>query len=329
MLRKRDWYLLGDIGGSNARFAAAAGGGIDELRVLEVQEYPRFEEALQEYLDGLRRSGAFRSLPAAACLAVAAPVDAQPLRFTNSSWVVDREALQGLLPGTRLALINDFAGIGHAVPALGSDDWEALGGGAPSAGEALAVLGPGTGLGVCTVVPQQGRYRVLAGEGGHVDFAPVDEREIDILRILWRRFGRVSAERLLCGDGLVQLYTALAELRGEGCPDSIDPAQVSAAGLAGRDALAVETGGVFIGALGAMAGNLALTVGARGGVYLAGGIAPRLLEALRRGRFRERFLDKGRFRSYLEPIPTRVIVHPQPALLGCLRHLEETDAAPE
>lgn len=323
MLSGREWLLLGDIGGSNARFAAAADGDFGHLRVLQVQDYPEFGSALQAFLDELRAEGGWADLPSAACLAVAAPIDGASVSFTNSPWRIDTAAVAARLGRAPLALINDFAGIGHAVTALGEADWVALGGGRSVAGEPLAVLGPGTGLGVCTVVCGSGGPRVLPGEGGHVDFAPVDEREIAILRILWQRFGRVSAERLLCGDGLVQIHTALAELRGERAPALLDPADVTREALAGSNALATETLEVFIGMLGAMAGNVALTVGARGGVYIAGGIAPRILALLQRGRFRERFVAKGRFRGYLEAIPTRVIVHEQPALLGCLRYLED------
>ena len=183
----------------------------------------------------------------------------------------------------------------------------------------MAILGPGTGLGVCTVVPNGlGGYVVVPGEGGHVDFSPVDDLELAILQTLMKRHSRVSAERLLSGNGLVNIHWALCQLKGVAQME-ITPAQLTERALSGNDEIAREAVDVFCRVLGSVAGNLALTVGAGGGVYIAGGILPRLLDIASLGEFRERFLAKGRFRDYLAPIPTRVMTRENTGLFGALQ----------
>lgn len=328
MTRHRPWCLLGDIGGTHARFAVGdvQEHGLHEVASLSVADHPAFTGALKHYLACVAERRRWHRQPAEVCLAVACPPGQDPLRFTNSDWVLDRDDLAHVLGACPVHVINDFEAVGHAVPHLSTEDWEQVGSGSTRTGRPIAVLGPGTGLGACTVLPGADGAQVLAGEGGHVDFAPVDETEIEILRLLLTRYPRVSAERLLSGAGIENIYWALTQLRGAGHRLDDAPA-ISAAALAGEDPVAVETLSVFCRVLGAVAGNLALTVGAHGGVYIAGGIAPRILPLLRGGDFRERFLAKGRFRDYLENVPTRIVTRNDAGLFGVLQFLRHSNGS--
>jgi glucokinase len=254
---------------------------------------------------------------------VACPADREFVTFTNSNWVIDRKDLAYSLHLARVEIINDFEAIGHAVTSLQAGDWAQIGAGDAHPEKPMVVLGPGTGLGVCGVLPRSdgNGVFVVPGEGGHVDFAPVDEEEMEIHRVLLTRYRRVSAERLLSGSGLQNIYGALSELHGES-PRLETPAAITAAALAGDDRLAVETLAVFCRVLGSVAGNFALTFGASGGVFVAGGIPPRVLSILDASGFRERFEAKGRFRDYLSDIPTRVVTRSNPGLLGALKFLQ-------
>jgi glucokinase len=217
-------------------------------------------------------------------------------------------------------VINDFAAVGHAVAVLQAGDWRQVGGAEPVAGKPVAVIGPGTGLGICTLVPTRAGYQVVDGEGGHVDFAPVDARELAVLELLLQKYQRVSVERLLSGAGIVTIHQSLAALAGI-APSADSPARITELALAGEDSLSVNTLQMFCRILGSTAGNLALTVGARGGVYIAGGIVPRFVDVLAQSGFRHRFEDKGRFRSYLADIPVRVVTRDHLGLLGAVRKM--------
>ncbi|MEM6773289.1 MAG: glucokinase [Pseudomonadota bacterium] len=316
------WNLVADIGGTNARFALEQSGEAELmcLRTYSVSDHGSFSEALEAYLDEAAVQGR-GPLPEAACLGVASPVDASIIQFTNSPWSLDREALSRRL-GTPVHLINDFAAVGYGVAELRREHWFSLGGGEPDGDRPIAVLGAGTGLGVCTLLPVNGRYHVIEGEGGHVDFAPVDAQELAVLQILMARFGRVSVERILSGAGIVNVYEALAELAGR------DPLHSTAAGitdaaLAGVESMAVRSLEMFCRILGSTAGNLALTLGARGGVYIAGGIAPRFRDFLARSEFRARFEAKGRFSAYLRDIPVRLVIRENLGLEGAVSLLRQ------
>lgn len=319
----RSWYLLADVGGTNARFALAdmATGTVQESRSLFVAEHPTFNAALEAYLAQIAAADDWKPRPDGGCLAVACPTDREVITFTNSDWVIDRVDAARLLGLQNLHLVNDFESIGYAVSALSECDWQQIGKGDAVPGRPLGVIGAGTGLGVCTVVPGERGPIVLPGEGGHVDFSPVGEEEVEIQRVLLQRYRRVSAERLLSGAGLQNIYWALAELRG-GEQRAPSPADITAAATAGSEPLARGALSVFCRVLGGVAGNLALTLGARGGIYIAGGIAPRILDFLAASDFRERFLAKGRFRDYLGDIPTRVVTLENPGLVGALRCLQ-------
>ncbi|MEE4279135.1 MAG: glucokinase [Halieaceae bacterium] len=314
------WYLVGDIGGTNARFAFEdpAHPELQCVRSYSVAEHAAFSDAVETYLAEARAHGRV-GLPEAACLGVASAVHRNPIRFTNSPWSLDRAELSRLL-GTTVHLINDFAAVGYGVTELRAEDYFALGGGEAVAGMPIVVLGAGTGLGVCSLVVVDGRYHVIEGEGGHADFAPVDAQEIAVLQILTRRFGRVSTERLLSGSGIVNIYTAMAELAGRDAVHS-EAADITGAALEGVDSLAVRSLELFCRVLGSTAGNLALTLGARGGVYIAGGIAPRFKGFLARSEFRARFEAKGRFSDYLRDIPVRLVTRDNIGLEGAFSKL--------
>ncbi|MBR9912250.1 MAG: glucokinase [Gammaproteobacteria bacterium] len=316
------WNLVADIGGTNARFGVEdyASSKLQETRRYSVSDHAEFSDALKHFLKDVKEMGGWEALPRAACFAVACAVESDVVQFTNSPWTIDRHKVSEQLNSARLSLVNDFVAVGHAVTALKPKDWHQIGGGAPVTGRPIAILGPGTGLGVCTLVPIGTGYKVIEGEGGHVDFAPTDAQEIAVFEILNRRFGRVSAERLLSGAGILNIYQALAQLANQS-PVLQAPAEVTAAALEGVDTLALKSLQMFCRTLGAVAGNLALTLGAKGGVYIAGGIVPRFIDFLEASDFRHGFENKGRFRSYLTTIPTRVITKDDLGLAGAVKKL--------
>ncbi|MEJ2533199.1 MAG: glucokinase [Halioglobus sp.] len=322
----KPWYLVADIGGTNARFGLEdyASTELGQIERLSVADHSQFADALRHYLEIVADSGGWQRLPRAACLALACPVNGDRIQFTNSPWTVDRVELSGLLNQARVELINDFAAVGHAVTELRPRDWCQIGGGASDPDRPVAILGPGTGLGVCSLVPIGAGYKVIEGEGGHVDFAPVDPQEIAVLELLTRRFGRVSVERMLSGAGLLNIYGALAELLGQPVHWET-PAQITDSALSGVDSLAVRTLEMFCRVLGSVAGNLALTLGARGGVYIAGGIVPRFIDFIEASEFRQRFDSKGRFSNYLRDIPVRVITKEDLGLSGAVKRLKMLD----
>lgn len=305
--------LIADIGGTHARFALVAPDGVPGTpTVMRCGEHAGPAEAAQAFLNG---AGA-GARPIRAAFAVASPITGDVVDLTNSAWHFSIDAVRRGLGLERLDVINDFTAVALSVRHLGEDDSLGLGGGAPAEGAPIAVLGPGTGLGVSALIPDSsGHWTALATEGGHVTMAAADEHEEAALDWLRRRFGHVSAERILSGPGMVNLYEALANLRGQ-YPAYTSPDAISQRGLDGSCPICRDTLEMFFAMLGTMAGNLALSIGARGGVFIAGGILPRMRQAFAQSGFRRRFEDKGRFRDYLGPIPTRLVVHPQPAFLG-------------
>lgn len=318
----KSWNLVADVGGTNARFGLLdpATGNLDAIEYYSVQDHAAFTDALGHFLADVDKLGGWARRPLAACIAVACPAEGDLISFTNSPWQLHRQEVAGMLNLAAVDVINDFAAVGHAVAVLQPGDWRQLDAGVPIPGKPVAVIGPGTGLGVCTLVPTDAGYQVVDGEGGHVDFAPVDARERAVLELLLQKFERVSVERLLSGAGLVTIHQSLAALAGM-APSADSPARITELALADEDSLAVETLQMFCRILGSTAGNLALTVGARGGVYIAGGIVPRFIDFLAQSGFRHRFEDKGRFRSYLADIPVRVVTRSHLGLLGAVRKM--------
>jgi glucokinase len=310
--------LLGDIGGTHARFAqiAAPGAPISHIATLRCADYAGPREAIRAWV-------AQQAVPAPrqGAIGIATPITGDQLRLTNSPWAFSIETLRKDLALDRLIFVNDFTALALSLPHLNEAERRQLGGGTHLPNSSIGVIGPGTGLGVSGLVPSANGYLPLGGEGGHVSLAPQTEEEFAITALLMREFGHVSAERVLCGPGLITLYRALACVRGLPAQE-LDSAAITTAALAGSDALCAASLATFCALLGSCAGNLALTLGARGGVFIGGGIVPRLGEYFDHSDFRARFEAKGRFASYLAQIPTWVITASNPALIGAAVALE-------
>jgi glucokinase len=306
-------WVVGDIGATNARFGfISPDGQLQYSRTFAGEEYSTIEEALAAFL-------AERSplpMPLQGAIAIASPITGDRVAMTNQRWDFSILALKERFGFDRLEVINDFTALALALPRLTLEDRLAVGGSIAMADAPIGVLGPGTGLGVSGLVPCESGWVALAGEGGHATMAPATDRESVVLDRLRRHFDHVSAERVLSGPGLVNLYTTLASI--DGVPAKrYTPAQITDLGIRVEDPLCSETTAMFCSMLGTMAGNLALTLGARGGVCIGGGIVPRLGHAFVLSPFRQPFEAKGRFQPYLAAIPTFVVTHPLPAFLGC------------
>jgi len=312
-------HLVGDIGATNARFALIdADGSLVHFASFLCEDYPGIAEAIETYL-----AQASVARPKRAALAVATTPDGDSVSFTNNPWAFSISALARHLAFDDIHVVNDFHANALALPRLVDGDVMQVGGGARVSRMPMGVIGPGSGLGVAACVWSGERYVPLPGEGGHVTMPPSDEAENAVLAILRRRFDHVSAERVLSGPGLVHLYEALCEIEGRRSPGLTAP-QITDAATGARDACAAKAVAMFCAMLGTVAGNLALTLGARGGIYIAGGIVPRLGARFAQSGFRARFEDKGRFRDYLAEVPTFVIVRPDAALLGAAALLTES-----
>ena len=309
--------LVGDVGGTHARFALVDGDGrARNLHIFEAANYSSLTAIVAEFLE--RTMG--RKRPPRAVIAVAGPVLDGEIEFTNLHWQVSEGDLLAHFEFEAVKLMNDFAAQALACPLLTSESLRVLGPQLRGPHDCpMVVLGAGTGFGVAGLARAERGDIAVATEGGHAAFAPVDDVEIEVVKMLRARHGRVSIERLLSGRGLFELYGALAVLHQAEATLADEKAVVEAA--AKGDWLAVETLDRFCAILGSVAGDLALSFGARGGVFISGGIAPRLSERLASGGFRARFEDKGRLSSYVREIPTSLIVHPSPAILGAAREL--------
>jgi glucokinase len=303
--------LLADIGGTNARFALEVGPGrIEAIAVLACADHATLADAVRAYLRGT--AAPIRH----AAIAIANPVVGDMVRMTNHHWEFSIDALRAELGFETFVVVNDFSALAMSLPHLADGDKVRVGGGAACAGKPIGLVGAGTGLGVSGLIPsEQGGWTALCSEGGHVSFSPTSETEVAILQFAWREFEHVSAERLLSGAGVELIYRALADHHGRAV-EALDAPEISRRGLAGDCALCVEVLETFCGMLGTVAGNLAVTLGAQGGVYIGGGIVPRLGERFGLSCFRKRFEQKGRFANYLAQVPTYVITAEYPAFLG-------------
>jgi len=320
---KGHWVgLVGDVGGTNARFALVdAQGHIRNPRSFPCKDYASLTDIVAEYIE----TTAGRKRPPRAVIAVAGPVLDGEIEFTNLDWQVSEGDLLAHFEFEAVELINDFAAQALACPLMEGADLRVLGPTLPRGPREcpMVALGAGTGFGVAGLARSERGDVAIPTEGGHAAFAPSNEVEVEVLKRLMAKYGRVSIERLLSGQGLYDLYTALADIKGEAAvlPDEV---AVTTEGLVG-DPLAGETLDRFGGILGAVAGDLALTFGARGGVFISGGIAPRIAERLAAGVFRTRFEDKGRLSDYVATIPTYLVLHPYPAIVGAARELEQME----
>lgn len=305
-----------DIGGTHARFAVAT---IEAGRVvalaqectLKTAEHASLQTAWEAFAAMLGRP-----LPAAASIAVAGPVQGEVLKLTNNPWVIRPALIPEKLGALRYTLVNDFGAVAHAVAQLGEDRFRHLCGPERALPEngVVSIVGPGTGLGVAQLIRRGGHYHVVETEGGHIDFAPLDPLEDRILAQLRKRYRRVSVERVASGQGLANLYEALAAIEGRDLRYRDEKALWQAA-VAGDDSLAAAAFDRFCLSLGAVAGDIALAQGAEA-VVIGGGLGLRLVDRLAGSGFRDRFVAKGRFERRMDEIPVKAIVHPQPGLFG-------------
>ncbi|WP_340118008.1 glucokinase [Pelagibius sp. 7325] len=303
--------LLADVGGTNARFALLQDGKGGEAIHLPVAEYPTAYDAVAAAME---RLGCLQA-PQAAVLAFAGPVDDARAVMTNAGWDTTIGELRQRFGFSHIRLLNDYAALALALPHFAEADRLIVGPARPAAQGALAVLGPGSGLGVAALVQAEPHGIPLVSEGGHATMPAADALEAELIAALREDFGHVSAERLLSGPGLVNIYRGLARVQGQSA-SVLTAAEITDRGLDGSDGLcrlALERFCLF---LGTFAGNVALGYGAQGGVFLAGGILPRFPDFLAASGFRDRFQDKGRFHDYLEAIPTWLIVRPDAAFVG-------------
>lgn len=308
--------LIADIGATTTRCGLLdEHGKLTAPEAFQNADFTGLPGVLKVYLDHRRST----DQPRRAALAVAAPISGDRVDMLNIDWSFSQAEIRRSLNLSRLVVVNDFAALAWGLPALRATDTVQIGGGQPLPEMPLAVVGPGSGLGVATYVPTADGGIVVPGEGGHVSMPAATDTEAAVIDLLRRQFGHCSAERVLSGPGILNLYWALSEIERQP-RRATTPAEVTAAALAG-DPLAGHAIDMFCAMLGSVAGNLALTVGAQGGVFIGGGIAPRLLQTLLQSNFRARFESKGRYRRYLAAIPTAVITAPVPAFLGLRRLL--------
>jgi glucokinase len=303
--------LLADIGGTNARFALLHDGEIGPVEHLKVTDYATVTDAIAAFLT---RHGA-RDKTSAAIFDFAGPITNNRAALTNSSWKIDAAEIQKIFGFTAVHLLNDFEALAWALPVLAASDLVSLGHQRPVIGAPMLAVGPGTGFGVSCLVSQDAASVAIVTEAGHATLPAASEREARVIDHLRQRFGHVSIERALSGSGLECLYQALAAIDGVQAPNR-DAASITHAALDGSCVVSRAALDMFCSLLGAVCGNLALTFGARGGVYVAGGIVPRFVGHLADTEFRTRFESKGRFESYLRDIPIHVIVRPDASFVG-------------
>jgi glucokinase len=310
--------LVGDIGGTNARFALIKDAALGPMTWIKDAEFPTFLDAVQAFLG---QQG--RPRLDAALFAVAGPVEENRARLTNRQWVIDASELRDALELAWARVVNDFEATAWSLPHLGPNEVRAIGGGTPIEGAPLAVLGPGTGFGTSCYARNRSGGVVIASEGGHAALSPGSPAEDRVIGLLRERFGHVSVERALSGAGLENLFRALATIEGVELPERT-AADISRRALDGSCAVSRAALAMFCAFLGSVAGDVALTFGARGGIFLAGGIAPRIPDFLAHSEFRARFEAKGPARPYVERIPTGIIVSEDATFVGLRALVQQT-----
>ncbi|BCH21296.1 glucokinase [Mesorhizobium sp. L-8-10] len=304
--------LIGDIGGTNARFALLVDTQAEpkEFPIVRTADFATIDDAIQSSI--LDRTSV---QPRTAVLAVAGPVDGDEIELTNCDWIVRPKAMFETLGLSDIVVLNDFEAQALAVVALGEEHMEKIGSGQPERSGSRVVLGPGTGLGVAGLIHACHRWIPVPGEGGHMDLGPRSPRDFEVFPHIERIEGRVSGEQILCGRGLVNVYRAIAKADGKTATFTT-PAEITAAALDKSDRIAEQALEMFVTCLGRTAGDLALVFMSRGGVYLTGGIAQKIVPALKAGNFREAFEDKAPHSEMLKSMPVYVITHPLAALAG-------------
>lgn len=316
--------LIADIGGTNARFALLDSVK-DEILVVEklrCADYETIVDAANAFLDNCKA----QSYPTEGCIAVACPVIGDEVNMTNHVWSFSIQAVKVALDLDMLEVVNDYTALAYSIPCLKDSDKVQIGEGKAVEGKPIAIIGPGTGLGIGGLVFSETKPIVIQTEGGHANFAPIDMIEVDLLSILLKRFNRVSIERLLSGPGLVNLYQAVCELRGKATHDYL-AADITQHAVEKTCEVCLETLEHFCAMLGSAAGNLALTMGSHGGVYITGGIVPRFIEFIQNSKFRQRFEEKGRLSHFVKDIPTYVVIADEPGLIGAAAVLDHAEIA--
>ncbi|GAA4495343.1 glucokinase [Pseudaeromonas paramecii] len=311
--------LVGDVGGTNARLALCdmTTGDISQAKTYSGLEHPSLEAVVRLYLEE------HNAQVDDACIAIACPIKGDWVTMTNHTWEFSIAEMKANLGLQHLEIINDFTAVSMAIPVLEDEDKLQFGGSDAQAGKPIAVYGAGTGLGVAHLVHTGSQWLSLPGEGGHVDFASNCEEEDAVLQVMRHDLGHVSAERLLSGPGLVNLYRALVKADGRE-PEDLQPKDVTERALADECTDCRRALSLFCVLMGRFGGNLALNMGTFGGVYIAGGIVPRFLDFFKSSGFRVAFEDKGRFQSYLKDIPVYLITHAHPGLLGAGAYLRQS-----
>jgi glucokinase len=303
--------VLADVGGTNVRFALLTGGGLGPIEYMAVRDYQHFGDALAAFLARQTQRAAIRK----AIFAVAGVVTGERCALTNNAWVIDAAELRARFGLTGISIVNDFEAIAWSLPHLTGNDLRIVGGGDPVADAPMVALGPGTGLGVAAYLPRENGAFVLHSEAGHATVPGGSPREDAIIETLRQRLGHVSAERVLSGQGLENLYRAIAAIDSLTVPER-SAAEITQAAIAGRCAVSRAALDTFCAMLGDVAGNIALGFCAQGGVFIAGGIASHIRDYLPRSQFRSRFEAKGRLSKYLKTIPVYLILHADPAFIG-------------
>lgn len=313
------YALVGDVGGTNARLALCDvdTGAISHAETFSTSDYDSLEAVIRFYLDEQKQD------ITDGCIAIACPITDDWVEMTNHDWAFSTSKMKANLGFEHLEIINDFTAVSMAIPMLSDDDVLQFGGASAVKDKPVAVYGAGTGLGVAHLVHVDKRWVSLPGEGGHVDFAANSEEEDLILEILRAELGHVSAERVLSGAGLVNLYRAIVKA-DDRVPENLKPKDVSQRALEDSCTDCRRALAMFCVCMGRFGGNLALNLGTFGGVYIAGGIVPRFLEFFKASGFRAAFEDKGRFKDYVQSIPVFLITHDKPGLLGAGAHLRQT-----
>lgn len=320
MAELRQFAIVADIGGTNARFSRVA---LDTLALDKIAVYPCANFAsLAQALSHYQNEQQLTDIKDVA-IAIACPVNGDEVRMTNFHWHFSIREMRQQLQLTTLLVMNDFTAVAMCIPALGDDQKIQIGGQTAVPGKPMAVLGAGTGLGVAHLIPVNGKYLPLPGEGGHVDWSAQTEQEWFIQQYLAAQYGHVSPERLLSGPGLEAIYQALAAYKQQSLP-ALSAGEIGQQALNGSSALALATVNQFYASLGSVAGDLALTLSTFGGVYVAGGIVPKLLPLLSASPFRARFEAKGRFAAFNQQIPIFIVTAEQPGLLGAAVYLQQT-----
>ncbi|MCS3431818.1 glucokinase [Klebsiella sp. BIGb0407] len=312
------YALVGDVGGTNARLALCSldNGDIEQIKTFSGLDFPSLEAVVAHYLTTIDATIKDASI------AIACPITGDWVAMTNHTWAFSIEEMRKNLGLDTLEIINDFTAVSMAIPMIKPEHLIQFGGGQPVADKPVAVYGAGTGLGVSHLVHVDKRWVSLPGEGGHVDFAPNSEEESIILEVLRAEIGHVSAERVLSGPGLVNLYRAIVKADNR-VPENYQPSDITERALADSCTDCRRALSLFCVIMGRFGGNLALNLGTFGGVYIAGGIVPRFMDFFKASGFRAAFEDKGRFKEYVKDIPVYLIAHDQPGLLGAGAHLRQ------